>query len=101
FTDEISYPPDAAAKQFTAENKPRLQAVRDAFAGLTTFDAASIESALRKVAADLTVKLGALVHPTRLAVTGSTAGPSLYHLLEVLGRAKVLGRLDCALQKIL
>ncbi|MFL6528471.1 MAG: glutamate--tRNA ligase [Chthoniobacterales bacterium] len=101
FTDEISYPPDAAAKQFTAENKPRLQAVRDAFAGLTTFDAASIESALRKVAADLTVKLGALVHPTRLAVTGSTAGPSLYHLLEVLGRDKVLPRLDRALQQIL
>ena len=101
FTDEISYPPDAAAKQFTPENKPRLQAVRDAFAVVTSFDAANIESALRKVSADLSVKLGALVHPTRLAVTGSTAGPSLYHLLEVLGREKVPMRIDLALQTIL
>jgi glutamyl-tRNA synthetase len=72
------------------------QAVRDAFAAIETFDVAGVEAALRKVSADLGVKLGALVHPTRLAVTGSTAGPSLYHLLEVLGRDKVLARLDRA-----
>jgi glutamyl-tRNA synthetase len=94
FTDEITYPPEAAAKQFTPENKPRLQAVRDAFAALDTFDVASVEAALRKTASDLGVKLGALVHPTRLAVTGSTAGPSLYHLLAVLGRENVLARID-------
>ncbi|MBV9010005.1 MAG: glutamate--tRNA ligase [Verrucomicrobia bacterium] len=100
FTDEITYPPEAATKQFTPENLPRLQAVRNAFARLTTFDAANIESALRKTAADLGVKLGFLVHPTRLAVTGSTAGPSLYHLLEVLGREKVLSRIDRAVQQM-
>jgi len=37
---------------------------------------------------------------SRLAVTGSTAGPSLYHLLEVLGRDKVLSRIDRALQQM-
>ena len=31
-----------------------------------------------------------LVHPCRLAVTGKTSGPSLYHLLEVLGQTRVL-----------
>ena len=41
-------------------------------------------------------KLGALIHPTRLAVSGSSVGPSLYHLLEVLGRARVLSRLERA-----
>jgi len=38
-----------------------------------------------------------LVHPTRLACTGNPAGPSLYHLLEVLGKERVLQRLDRAL----
>jgi len=33
----------------------------------------------------------------RFAVTGSNAGPSLYHLLEVLGKETVLARLDRAL----
>jgi glutamyl-tRNA synthetase len=71
--------------------------VRDAFAKLENFGAAEIESALKNTAATLGVKVGALVHPTRLAVTGSNAGPSLYHLLEVLGKEKVLGRIDRAL----
>ena len=29
------------------------------------------------------VKVGVLIHPTRLATTGNPNGPSLYHLLEV------------------
>ncbi|PZR78998.1 MAG: glutamate--tRNA ligase, partial [Chthoniobacterales bacterium] len=66
FMDEISYAPDAAAKQFTPENKPRLASVRDAFAHLTPFDLPNIEATLRKTAANLEVKLGALIHPTRL-----------------------------------
>ncbi len=98
FTDEIQYQPEGVGKHFTAENKPRLQALRDAFADLENFDAASIEAVLKSTANTLGVKVGALVHPTRLAVTGSNAGPSLYHLLEILGRAKVLARIDAALQ---
>jgi glutamyl-tRNA synthetase len=97
FRDEIPYNPEGVAKHFTAENKPRLQKVRDTFAALTTFDAAAIETALKGAAGEIGVKVGALVHPTRLAVTGSNAGPSLYHLLEVLGKEKVLARIDKAL----
>ncbi len=100
FTDEITYQPEGVAKHFIPENKPRLQALRDAFAALENFDAASIEAALKATAAQLGVKVGSLVHPTRLAVTGSNAGPSLYHLLEILGRKKVFARLDAALAQL-
>jgi glutamyl/glutaminyl-tRNA synthetase len=48
----------------------------------------------------LGVKAGVLVHPCRLAVTGNTAGPSLYHLLEVLGKEKVLARIERVLTRI-
>ena len=97
FIEDVVYNPEGVAKHFMAENKPRLQAVRDAFAALEPFDAAEIEKKLKEAAAELGQKVGALVHPTRLAVTGSNAGPSLYHLLEVLGKEKVLARIDRAL----
>lgn len=97
FSEEVTYQPEGMAKHFVAENKSRLQTLRDAFAALENFDATALESALKGTAAELGVKVGALVHPTRLAVTGSNAGPSLYHLLEILGRDKVLARLDRAL----
>ena len=71
--------------------------MRDAFAELENFDATSIEAALKATAGQLGLKAGALVHPARLAVTGSNAGPSLYHLIEILGKTKVLARIDRAL----
>src|SRR5213593_1879618 len=97
FTDEFDYDPEGVAKNFTAENKPRLKSVRDALSALEKFDAAEIEAALKATASKLRVKVRAVVHPTRLAVTGSNVGPSLYHLLEVLGKGKVRARIDRAL----
>ena len=99
FTDEFDYDPNGIAKHFTPENKPRLEAVRDALRALKKFDAAEIEATVKSAAANLGVKVGAIVHPTRLAVTGSNVGPSLYHLLEVLGKDKVLARIDRALTR--
>lgn len=100
FTDQFEYDPEAAAKLFVPENKHRLAKLRDALAKTNPFDAATLESTLKSVAAELGVKPAVLVHPTRLACTGKTAGPSLYHLLEVLGRENVLARLDRAIARI-
>lgn len=97
FTDDLALDPEAAARQFTPENMPRLAAVRQAFAVSESFDAAALETVMKAVAAQLGVKVGVLVHPTRLATTGRTMGPSLYHLLEVLGKTRVLTRIDRAL----
>jgi glutamyl-tRNA synthetase len=99
FRDEVELDPEGMAKYFVPENKPRLEAVRAAFAGLEKFDATNLETTLKATAANLGLKARDLVHPTRLAVTGSNAGPSLYHLLEILGEKKVVARLDRALAK--
>jgi hypothetical protein len=45
----------------------------------------------------LGVKAGVLVHPCRLAVTGKTSGLSLYHPLQVLGKERLMARIDKAL----
>lgn len=94
FSDDVKLDPAVVEKEFTAEAKGRLQKLRDGFAGLTEFTAANLEATLKKIAAELGIKAGPLVHPTRMACTGATAGPSLYHLLEVLGKDRVLQRLD-------
>ena len=100
FRDDFPCADEGVAKHFTSENKPRLVALREAFAALSSFDATTLETTLKATAAQLGIKAGPLVHPTRLAVTGSNAGPSLYHLLEILGREKVLARIDRALATI-
>ncbi len=97
FREEITYDVEAAKKVFVPENKPRLEKLRDAFAEADPFDAANLEVILKATAAQLGVKAGVLVHPVRFAVTGATAGPSLYHLLAVVGKAKVLAGIERAL----
>lgn len=98
FLDHVQFDSEAVKKDFTPENRPRLARLRDALSALDSFNASAIEGALKAVAAELGVKAGVLVHPTRLACTGRTVGPSLYHLMEVLGKDRVLARIDRALQ---
>jgi glutamyl-tRNA synthetase len=100
FTEVGDYERTAAEKDFTAENRHRLIKLRDALAKLDDFGAASLETCLKGTATELGVKAGALVHPTRLACTGKSSGPSLYHLMHVLGRSRVLQRLDRAIATI-
>ena len=100
FKEEIEYDPVAAKRDFTPDNKPRLARLREALAELEPFDADPIGIALKTVAQELGVKAGVLVHPTRLACCGNTAGPSLYHLLAILGKERALQRIDRALARM-
>jgi glutamyl-tRNA synthetase len=100
FKDEIEYDPVAAQKDFTPENKPRLAKLREALAKLEPFEADPIGNTLKSVAQELGVKAGVLVHPTRLACCGNTAGPSLYHLLAILGKERALARIDRGLTRM-
>jgi glutamyl-tRNA synthetase len=97
FVETVALDPAEAAKELTTESLARLKKLRDGFEALAEFTAAEIEKTLKATAAELAVKVGALVHPARLACTGSAVGPSLYHLLEVLGKATALKRLDACL----
>ena len=42
------------------------------------------------------MKTNELSHPVRLAITGNPNGPSLYHLLEVIGKERAMGRIQRA-----
>ena len=76
------------------DNRRIMEAVRISLEDLKDFKVDALNAATKKVAADLGLKIGLVVHPLRLACTGRTVGPSLYHLIEILGRDRVLARLD-------
>jgi glutamyl/glutaminyl-tRNA synthetase len=49
---------------------------------------------VREVAEQRGVKAGDMIHPLRSAATGTTVGPSLFHLLELLPQETVVARLQ-------
>jgi len=94
FRDEVE--PDEKAqgkwlsKSWVAEV---LTAVAEALEALPEFTLETVEHALRGVAEQLGRPASEVIHPTRAAVSGMTMGPSLFHLLVVLGRSRVVLRL--------
>ena len=100
FKDRIEIDSEAAKKDFVPENKPRVSRLRELLSGLDPFQADSIGATFKSAAQELGVKTGVLVHPARLACCGSPAGPSLYHLMEIIEKERVLQRLDLALARM-
>jgi glutamyl-tRNA synthetase len=78
--------------------RAHLAGVRDVCAGAADFTAAALEPAIRGLAEARGVKAGVLIHPTRVAVTGRAESPGIFEVLELLGRDRVLARIDAALR---
>jgi glutamyl-tRNA synthetase len=98
--DAVPVEAETRAKALSAAARMPLERLAAAFGAIEEFKAAPLEAALKALAAELGVKVGALVQPVRAACTGKSVGPSLYHLLEVLGRERVQRRFAAALSQV-
>ena len=95
FTEDYEFDPEAVKKVFgKPEAAGHLKSLRDEFAKIDKWDPATLESTLKSLAQKLGCKTGDLVHPARVAASGRSVGPSLYHMLEVMGKERVLIRFD-------
>ena len=95
--DSIEYDAAAVAKHLaTPEGRGLLEALHETLGGLEPFEAAPAESAIRALAAQRQVKAAAVIHVARVAVTGRTVSPGLFETLELVGRERVLARLEAA-----
>jgi glutamyl-tRNA synthetase len=95
FTEDYEFDPGAVEKVFgKPEAAERLIALRDELAKTANWNVQTLETTLKSLARKLRCKTGDLVHPARVAVSGRSVGPSLYHMLEVMGKERVLKRFD-------
>ena len=92
--DPGHYDPEGVRKHLMAAGMDdHVLALREALAG-AAFDEAALEQALRGLAESRGIKAGALIHATRIAMTGRMVSPGLFEMLVLLGRERVLARLD-------
>ncbi len=95
FTEDYEYDPEAVAKTFGGAGVMlRLSKLQETYQSTAEWNAEALENALKTLAKSIPCKTAELIHPARLAVSGRSFGPSLYHMLEVLGRERVLARLE-------
>ncbi|MDD5382323.1 MAG: glutamate--tRNA ligase [Candidatus Margulisbacteria bacterium] len=101
FQDEFEYDPKGVEKYFKAENaKAILQTLKDRLDTLEPFVKEKIEPVFKGLAEEMKVKLGIIIHPCRLALTGRSESPPMYDVVEILGKEKVKIRLEQALSRI-
>jgi glutamyl-tRNA synthetase len=111
FTEDYEYDPEAVAKTFGGAGRAegstkvdpdvisRISKLRETYQSIAEWNPEALENALKTLAKSIPCKTGELIHPARLAVSGRSIGPSLYHMLEVLGRQRVLTRLERTIER--
>ena len=97
-TEDWDYDQRGVAKHFNRDGvADLLEKAYEVLQQLPDFSLETVESAYRGLIDNLGISGGALIHPTRLALTGRTVGPGLFHIMSVLGKGATLRRLKRAI----
>ena len=83
-----------AHKVFNKEIRPAFEYMMQQFEALTEWHPASIHNVIAQASEQSQQKLGKIAQPLRLAVTGATVSPSIDVTLYLLGRDKVVSRIQ-------
>jgi len=94
YDEKVIYNPESVEKHITADVKPALALIRQCFAELSDWDKEAIHEAILTTAEKLGLKMGKVAQPLRVAVTGDTVSPPIDETLFLLGRSRVIERLD-------
>lgn len=99
FGQEVAIDEEAAKHYLTPAVAPALTKVRDRFAADPTFAKESLEAAFKQIIEEEGMKMGQLAQPVRVALTGRTASPGLFEVIDLLGKSRTLLRLDRAIAR--
>jgi glutamyl-tRNA synthetase len=93
FYGDVHPTEDLLAQHLTAESRPALTALANALAGLPEWREDAIGVAFGDVLKAYNLKMPKLAMPVRALVFGRTQTPSLYPVLALAGRDRVVARL--------
>lgn len=101
FYKPVEYTPKAMDKVLRQPGvKDVLLGLADDLAKAEPFEDKALEERVRKFCGDRGLKPGQVFHPLRAATTGRTEGPTLFLMLEVMGKDAVVARLKDAAAKL-
>lgn len=101
FADEIEVDADAGGKVSSRDDADSvLGSLSASLAVVDEWSDENIKAAIVEAAGGLGVKMGALMLPCRVAATGSASGADLIPMLRLIGREKVVARIDAFRQSL-
>ena len=97
YTPTLSYEEEAVNKHVKPETAGYLQKLSAALTLLEEFSHDAIEGVFKSVCSELGIKMGQIGPAVRIALSGGTVSPSIYEVMEVLGREEACRRLNAAI----
>lgn len=94
FTEPDSFDQKGVSKYWNDEVKKLLSEYLNDIKNTGIFKADLLEKHLREFTEGKNIKPAILIHPVRLAITGITISPGIFGLMEVLGKEKVIKRIE-------
>jgi glutamyl-tRNA synthetase len=99
FGQTATFDEEAAKKFLTPAIAPILGKLLTRFEALPVFSKQTWEAAFKQLVEEEGIKMGQLAQPVRMALTGRTASPGLFDVMEVLGRDRTLLRLRKGIER--
>jgi glutamyl-tRNA synthetase len=99
FGQAVTLEEEAAKKFLTPAIVPVLEKLLARFESSVTFSKQEWERIFKALVEAEGLKMGQLAQPVRVALTGRTASPGLFEVMEVLGRDRTLFRLREAVKR--
>ncbi len=100
FEDPEEYEEAGVEKRWKDESADLLRAYAERLEEVDTFDTDTVETELRDLADEKDVGAGAIIHPSRLAVSGRSYGPGVFGLLATVGKEACLRRMRRAADEL-
>ena len=99
YNDDFSYDEKAKGKFLNRESIPVFNCIIQKLSPIETFDHDSIYNAFEEVMNETGLKFGKIAQPTRVALTGGTVSPGIVEVAEILGKEKVVERIERAIRE--
>jgi len=99
FGESVLLEEEAAKKFLTPAIAPVLGKLIERFEAFPSFSKQIWEESFKKFVEEEGIKMGQIAQPVRVALTGRTASPGLFEVMEVLGRDRTLLRLRRGLER--
>jgi glutamyl-tRNA synthetase len=96
FAKPAEYDSVIVAKKWTPESAGHLRSLVPVWAA-THYSESALEDAFKAFLAETSLGFGAVGPVVRLAIAGTTQGPSIFGVMELLGRAECEARIDSAI----
>lgn len=98
FEEPTEYDNEVVKKKWKELTPAFLESVKNAIAALSDFSHQNIEAAFKQTAESMGISAGSVMQIFRVSVSGMPAGPAIFEMVALIGKEKVLARMEKAIQ---